>query len=74
MAQAEALVKVEREESINAVSTIVIDELTPKTLGALMAVYEHKTAILGLLYDVNAFDQPGVEYGKRLCRELEDLR
>ena len=71
MAQAEALIKVEREETINAVSTLVLDKLTPKTLGSLIAMYEHKTAILGTLYGINAFDQPGVEFGKKLCRELE---
>ena len=36
-----------------------------------MALYEHKTTMLATLYGLNAFDQPAVEYGKRLCRELE---
>lgn len=31
-----------------------------------MALYEHKTTMLASLFDVNAFDQPGVEYGKKL--------
>lgn len=72
-AQAEALIRVERESCINAISTLVIDKLTPKTLGALMALYEHKTAVLGTLYGINAFDQPGVEYGKKLSRQFEKV-
>lgn len=72
-AQAEALIHRENESEhyFNAVSTIEIDELTPKTLGALMAMYEHKTTMLATLFGINAFDQPGVEYGKKLCREIE---
>lgn len=72
-AQAEALVTRQSpsEEFFNAVTTIRIKKLTPKTLGAFMALYEHKTTMLATLYGLNAFDQPAVEYGKRLCRELE---
>lgn len=72
-AQAEALVKREHPstEYFNAVSTLTIDKLTPFTLGALMAMYEHKTTLLAFIYGLNAFDQPAVEYGKKLCRELE---
>ena len=72
-AQAQALVtrQTPSEEFFNAVSTIQIQELTPETLGAFMAMYEHKTTMLATLYGLNAFDQPAVEYGKRLCRELE---
>ncbi len=72
-AQAEALIRVERDSCINAISTLVLDELTPKTLGALMALYEHKTAILGALYGINAFDQPGVELGKKLSKLFEKV-
>lgn len=72
-AQAEALVTRQSpsEEFFNAVTTIRIKKLTPETLGAFMALYEHKTTMLATLYGLNAFDQPAVEYGKRLCRELE---
>lgn len=72
-AQAEALVTRQSpsEEFFNAVTTIRIKKLTPETLGAFMAMYEHKTTMLATLYGLNAFDQPAVEYGKRLCRELE---
>ena len=72
-AQAQALVtrQTPSEVFFNAVSTIRIHRLTPETLGAFMALYEHKTTMLATLYGFNAFDQPAVEYGKKLCRELE---
>lgn len=72
-AQAEALVTRQSSSSefFNAVSTVRIKKLTARTLGALMAMYEHKTTMLATLYGLNAFDQPAVEYGKKLCRELE---
>lgn len=72
-AQAQALVtrQTASEEFFNAVTTIRIRELTVETLGAFIAMYEHKTTMLAALYGLNAFDQPAVEYGKRLCRELE---
>ena len=50
-------------------TTVALDAVTPRRLGALMALYEHKTTMLGTLYGVNPFDQPGVEMGKRLCKE-----
>lgn len=72
-AQAQALVTREsgHSEYFNAVTALRISKLTPKTLGAMMAMYEHKTTILATLYGINAFDQPGVELGKRLCRQVE---
>jgi glucose-6-phosphate isomerase len=39
-------------------------------LGALMALYEHRTFCLGLLYGINSFDQPGVELGKKLAAPI----
>ena len=72
-AQAQALVTREsgHSEYFNAVTAIRISRLTPRTLGAMMAMYEHKTTLLASLYGINAFDQPGVELGKRLCRQVE---
>ncbi|CDE46755.1 glucose-6-phosphate isomerase [Sutterella sp. CAG:351] len=72
-AQAQALVT--RDPSMpwfNGVTTISISDLTPKTLGALMAMYEHKITMLGTLFGLNPFDQPGVEFGKKLSREAEN--
>ena len=70
-AQAEALVTRDNPKHFNAVTTIAIDDLTPARLGALMALYEHKTTMLGTLYNINPFDQPGVEFGKQLSRRAE---
>ena len=70
-AQAEALVTREGSRWFNAVTTISIDELDAARLGALMALYEHKTTMLGTLYGINPFDQPGVEFGKKLSRKAE---
>ncbi len=48
-------------------SFILMDRLTPKTLGALIALYEHKVFVEGVLWDINSFDQWGVELGKTLA-------
>lgn len=71
-AQAEALVMREPGSPyFNAVSAIVLDAITPRRLGAFMAMYEHKTTMLGTLFGINPFDQPGVELGKRLSKRAE---
>ena len=71
-AQAEALVTQDPDSrSMNAVSVLQLDALTPATLGSLLALYEHKTTMLATLLGINAFDQPGVELGKLLARQLE---
>ncbi len=50
---------------------VLLDNLDPRRLGMLLALYEHKTFVQGVLWDVNSFDQPGVELGKRMARGLE---
>jgi glucose-6-phosphate isomerase len=52
-------------------NTILMEYLTPYTLGALVALYEHKTFVQGVLWDVNSFDQWGVELGKALAKNIE---
>ncbi len=52
-------------------NTILMDQLTPATLGALVALYEHKTFVQGVLWDVNSFDQWGVELGKLLATKIQ---
>jgi len=55
-------------------SVLLMDELSPATLGALIALYEHKVYVQSILWGINAFDQFGVEAGKRNChRALEAL-
>lgn len=51
-------------------STIVMDAVTPATLGALVAAYEHKTYFLSVLMGLNAFDQWGVELGKVIGKQI----
>jgi glucose-6-phosphate isomerase len=48
-------------------SVLMLDALSPRTFGALLAMYEHSTAIQGWLLDVNSFDQFGVELGKTMA-------
>ena len=54
-------------------TTIVMDALTPRTLGQLVALYEHKTFVQGCLWGVNSFDQWGVELGKVLAGDVLSL-
>ncbi|GIU41858.1 glucose-6-phosphate isomerase [Shewanella colwelliana] len=51
-------------------NTILMDKLTPSTLGALIALYEHRTFVQGALWDINSFDQWGVELGKTLGNDV----
>ncbi len=56
-------------------TTLLVDRLTPERLGALIALYEHRIFVQGVIWGVNSFDQWGVELGKQLAgtilRELE---
>lgn len=49
---------------------LLLAKMDPKTLGKLIAIYEHKVAFLGLLWNVNSFDQFGVEHGKALAGQF----
>jgi len=51
-------------------TTILLDRLDARGLGALLALYEHKTFVEGVLWNVNSFDQWGVELGKRLAQRI----
>jgi glucose-6-phosphate isomerase len=51
-------------------TTLLMPKLTPRTLGSLIALYEHKVAVQGCLWGVNSFDQWGVEHGKQMAREI----
>jgi glucose-6-phosphate isomerase len=51
-------------------NTILADELTPAVLGALVALYEHKVFVQGTIWNVNSFDQWGVELGKALAGRI----
>ncbi len=51
-------------------STLLLPQLTPHALGRLLALYEHKVAVQGCIWNVDSFDQFGVEYGKQMAREI----
>lgn len=51
-------------------NTILLDKIEPITLGALIALYEHKVFVQGIIWGINSFDQWGVELGKQMANEL----
>ena len=51
-------------------TTLILPQLTPYTLGQLIALYEHKVFVQGILWNLNSFDQWGVELGKQLAARL----
>ena len=53
-------------------NTILMNVLRPETLGALTALYEHKTFVQGVIWNVNSFDQWGVELGKVLAKSIQN--
>ena len=52
-------------------NSIVVDKVTPFTLGALLAMYEMKIFTQGIVWDINSYDQWGVELGKQLAKAIE---
>ena len=53
-------------------TTLTLDELSANALGHLIALYEHKTFVQGVIWNVNSFDQWGVELGKVLANTILD--
>ena len=53
-------------------ATILLDRLDPRSLGALIAFYEHRTFANAVLLGINPFDQFGVELGKEIARQLAE--
>jgi glucose-6-phosphate isomerase len=49
---------------------LIMDELTPESFGALIAAYEHKVFTQGVIWNLNSFDQPGVEKGKKIAMNV----
>lgn len=54
-------------------TSILFDKLTPYTLGKLIALYEHKIFVQGIIWDINSYDQWGVEYGKQIAQQILPL-
>lgn len=53
-------------------NSIVLNRLTPRSLGSLLAMYEHKIFVQGAVWNLNSYDQWGVELGKKLARNILD--
>ena len=79
IAQPEALMMGRAEEGLPAhqhfggnrpSNALLFQKLTPRTLGALIALYEHKTYVQSIIWNINAFDQWGVELGKELAQVI----
>ncbi|MBT6223681.1 MAG: glucose-6-phosphate isomerase [Rhodobiaceae bacterium] len=54
-------------------TTYMFDSLTPKVLGKLIAYFEHKVFVMGCIWNINSFDQLGVELGKKLAQEINEI-
>ncbi|MEZ7827984.1 MAG: glucose-6-phosphate isomerase [Brachymonas denitrificans] len=77
LAQAQALMVGREDEDPqrccpgNRPSTfLLLEALTPRTLGALLALYEHRVFVAGAVWNINSFDQFGVELGKQLAKDI----
>ncbi len=64
------LAKAKTFEGNRPTNSFLFKQLTPRTLGALIALYEHKIFVMGAVWDVNPFDQMGVELGKVLAKAI----
>ncbi|MEE2764686.1 MAG: glucose-6-phosphate isomerase [Pseudomonadota bacterium] len=51
-------------------NVLLLDELSPRNVGALIALYEHKVFVQGVIWNINSFDQWGVQLGKRLANDI----
>ncbi|MBK1703020.1 glucose-6-phosphate isomerase [Halochromatium glycolicum] len=69
-AEAERLAPHRQFDGNRPTSTILLEQLTPESLGALIALYEHKIFTQGVIWGINSFDQWGVELGKKLANVI----
>jgi glucose-6-phosphate isomerase len=69
-ASLEALLPHKVFEGNRPTTSIMFDQLTPNTLGKLIALYEHKIFVQGIIWDINSYDQWGVEYGKQIAQQI----
>ncbi|MCL6267437.1 glucose-6-phosphate isomerase [Flagellimonas myxillae] len=68
--QLESLLPFKVFEGNKPTNTIFIQKLTPKSLGALIALYEHKIFVQGIVWNIFSYDQWGVELGKQLAKNI----
>jgi glucose-6-phosphate isomerase len=69
-AKLEALVPHKRFEGNKPTNSIMLQKITPRSLGWLIALYEHKIFTQGVIWNINSFDQWGVELGKQLAKAI----
>ncbi len=67
----EKLIAAKTFEGNKPSNSLLFKELTPETLGSLIALYEHKIFTQGVIWNINSFDQMGVELGKQLAKVIE---
>jgi glucose-6-phosphate isomerase len=70
--QASTLAKHKQLRGSKPSNIIVLEEINPESLGALIALYEHKIFVQGIIWNINSFDQWGVELGKQLDQKILD--
>ncbi len=68
---AEELVSHKTFPGNRATNTLLMSKLTPRSLGQLIALYEHKIFVQGIIWGINSFDQWGVELGKSLAKNID---
>ena len=68
--QLDVLVPAKTFEGNKPTNSFLFKKLTPETLGALIAMYEHKIFTQGVIWNINSFDQMGVELGKQLAKAI----
>ena len=66
----DSIIKSKSFEGNKPSTTILFDQLTPYNLGKLIALYEHKIFVQGCIWNINSYDQWGVELGKELSNEI----
>ncbi|MDK4534370.1 glucose-6-phosphate isomerase [Kingella kingae] len=66
----EALVPHKTFSGNRPTNMILLDKLTPRNMGSLIAMYEHKVFVQGVIWGINSFDQWGVELGKQLAKTI----
>ena len=66
----DSIIKSKSFEGNKPSTTILFDQLTPYNLGKLIALYEHKIFVQGVVWNIYSYDQWGVELGKNLSKEL----
>jgi len=69
--QLDTLVPAKTFEGNRPSNSFLFKKLTPKTLGTLIALYEHKIFTQGIIWNINSFDQMGVELGKQLAKSIQ---